>query len=89
MKNPQCICGQEFGTLAQMHIHYPDCTFLKMLFIGDIIRVANKINRTPTCAEYQRWYYAGLPSFTTLQKHGVFERWNEAVEYTRLPKRRK
>lgn len=71
-------------------MHREGCQVLKLAAIGDIIRVANMLGRTPTNQEYNANKSALLPSWSLLSIV-VFDAWNDAIaecrlDYVRTPK---
>lgn len=79
----RCICGYATPDLAGLNRHRAECTLLRVAAIGDIIRVANLLGRTPTNAEYCQHRCTDLPGWSTLCTH-VFDTWTDAVDEARL-----
>jgi hypothetical protein len=73
--------------MAQMskdlNTHREGCQVLKMAAVGDIIRVANQLGRTPTNQEYSARRSLLLPSWSLLEIV-VFDTWNDALAECRL-----
>lgn len=80
----RCVCGHMAHTSRDLNLHREGCQVLKMAAIGDIIRVANLLGRTPTNAEYNAHRSDLLPSWSLLAIV-VFDSWNDALTECRLP----
>lgn len=80
----KCVCGHATHTLSELNIHREDCQILRMAVIGDIIRVANQLGRTPTNQEYNTYRSLELPAWSLLSII-LFCTWNDALTECRLP----
>ena len=80
----KCVCGYATHTLSELNIHRERCQILRMAVIGDIIRVANRLGRTPTNQEYNAYRSLELPAWSLLSIV-VFSTWNDALTECRLP----
>lgn len=80
----RCVCGHMAHTSKDLNLHREGCQVLKLVAIGDIIRVANLIGRTPTNQEYNAHRCPLLPSWSLLEIV-VFDTWNSALVECRLP----
>jgi len=79
----RCICGYMASTSKELNLHREGCQVLKLAAIGDIIRVANQLGRTPTNQEYNANRSQNLPSWSLLSIV-VFDSWNDAIAECRL-----
>lgn len=79
----KCVCGYTAHTLGELNVHREGCQILKMAAMGDIIRVANLLGRTPTNQEYSARRSMALPSWSMLSLV-VFDTWNNALTECRL-----
>jgi len=79
----RCICGAIAGNQQAIAAHRQECQLLRYAIIGDIIRVANMLNRTPTYLEYQERRSKALPGMTIIVNE-IFESWGAAVIEARL-----
>lgn len=79
----RCICGTIASSQSELSIHRQQCELLKAAIIGDVIRVANELEKTPTVEEYQQRRLKLLPSWSTITIE-VFDTWYELLIEARL-----
>jgi hypothetical protein len=83
-RKKQCVCGHIADTTRDLNIHREGCQLLKMAAVGDIIRVANLLGRTPTHREYNTRRSPSIPSWSLLAIT-IFDTWSGALAECRLP----
>ena len=84
----RCVCGYAALSSYDLNMHRESCQILKCAIVGDIIRVANQLDKTPTHAEYLEAKSKHLPPWSVINAT-VFDSWNDAVAEARLPITRK
>lgn len=81
----RCVCGYMTDNSLDLNLHREGCQILRLALIGDIIRVANELDKTPTYEEYAAMKSHALPSWTVITAT-VFDTWRDMIAEARLPR---
>ena len=61
-KNLYCVCGEPFAGRVQLGQHRRVCDELEGAILAEVSRIADKLDRVPTLADYRREARTDLPS---------------------------
>lgn len=79
----RCLCGYAVADIITYNVHRSTCVLLRTAIVGDVVRVANLLGKTPTIKEYVALRLDSLPSWSTANQL-IFDSWNELITEARL-----
>lgn len=84
----RCLCGVVAASHADHAMHRQSCQLLRCAIVGDILRVADHLKRTPTVKDYIALHNPLLPSWSVLSVD-IFDSWEDALTEAHLVPNRK